>query len=227
MSLRVLKCNNEPNMKWKQDTWTYPIGVTIRTVEERTLKGILGICKSHPTGWSLIWLRENQRIMTLPRMRDCKALGEEILPLFDNDGQLQDASLRTLKGLVNRKHKEGRKQQGDGVEALDFWTEVKEADIPKVTSNNLPDQSGQQLPVSIEQLARYAMLHGQYVGGKEVGLHRYRFVRSHYSTVEVVIDVVNYGAAAVYEALDVILWCVNGFDPDVTREQLIEWIEQV
>lgn len=201
-------------MKWKKTSWHRPVGASSVEVNGYTLKGILGATRA-VGGWSLVWLREDVRIIKLPRLVDCKTLGARILPLFDDDGQLQDAALTELKAIVVSMGKEAKAHTPDD-EKDDAIVE-----IPKLKKEDLPDQSGQSLPVTFRQLRRYVELEGT-----QVGADRFRFVRSHYTTAEIIINHDHHGAAQVYEALDVLLWCAHGFDPAVTKEQLIERISK-
>lgn len=200
-------------MNWKEDTWTYERQGTTLQAKGHSIKGILGISKLN-AGWALVWLKKTKAIVRLPRLQDCKAFGAKILPLFDDNGDLQDAALNALKMMVRQITNETK-----GVQAEQHG-DVDIVEVPKLTRAELPDQTNQKLPVTLDDLRRYL-----HINGTPLGVDRYRFVRSHYSEAIIIATPDNWCAAMLYDALDTLLWCTQGFDPDVTQEQLIEWIK--
>jgi hypothetical protein len=175
------------------------------------LRAVLGVHKSG-RGWSLTWLERGARLDSFLTKKDAMNMGERLVSLFDEFGNLLCGGYPTLVA-----HLRNEKMKTANTPA----PKVSTPEHRQITPKDIELPTPSPPPVSLLQLRRYAARHGLVIGNE-----RYKFIRDHHSSVEVSlwVDAALFQcghADVVHSALESILWAANGFDEEMDYKELI------
>lgn len=202
------------NDAWTRGTFKTQMTTGTATQDGWVLRNTFGAYKAGG-GYFLIELHSGKSIVHKPLLREVRALGLQLLALYGADGQMRPGTWDTFVSIM----------RGDQLVSPKVKPDV-EVRPERLTLRDAPTNAADPLPVTLLQLRRFAEKHASMVGP-----NRYRFVRSHTTSVEVYLDndAALYGtcrnAGVVYEALDAIEWAMQGFAPAMNRADVIAAVE--